>query len=104
MSAASTNKSSVFEGMLQHEAEKGKIETRPAIPFIPLPSHLNYSNTIEFKLRISKTDSKNTYMKKIPILSSATPEDIILWLKELEIILLNKPCKSPSRSLTGSSL
>ena len=43
-----------LEKMEEHEAERGKIDTRLAIPFVPLPLHLNHTNAIEFKLHISK--------------------------------------------------
>ena len=85
----------------QEHAEKGTVTQRPPIPFIPDPMRLEKEKRHEVSLRVSLSseeykDSKNTYKKQAYILSNATPEDVLYWRAELNLIIKAKPCKTPN--------
>ena len=85
----------------QEHVEKGTVPQRPPVPFIPDPTRLDKAKRHEVSLKVSPSseegkDSKNTYKKQAYILANATPEDVLYWRTELNLIIKAKPCKTPN--------
>ena len=81
------------------DAERGKIEQRPAVPFV---SEATYDSTerdkgkyIEITCRHSPADKdtkKNNYNVHVRIFDHGTPEDMLLWYTKIQDVFLKKPC------------
>ena len=84
------------------DAEKGKIEIRPAIPFVPettVETDRTDKNKDEFisvtcRYRPSAKDSKiNNYTIQAKRFETGTTEDILRWYIALQEIFEKKPCE-----------
>ena len=84
------------------DAEKGKIEIRPAIPFVPestVESDRTDKNKDEFisvtcRYRPSAGDSKkNNYVIQAKRFETGTTEDVLRWYITLQEIFEKKPCE-----------
>ena len=81
------------------DAERGKIEQRPAVPFV---SEATYDSTekdkgkyIEITCRhtpAEKDTKKNNYNVHVRIFDHGTPEDMLLWYTKIQDVFLKKPC------------
>ena len=81
------------------DAERGKIEQRPAVPFV---SEATYDSTekdkgkyIEITCRhtpAEKDTKKNNYNVHVRIFDHGTPEDMLLWYIKIQDVFLKKPC------------
>ena len=84
------------------DAEKGKIEIRPAIPFVPesaVESDRTEKNKDDFiavtcRYRPSAGDSKkNNYVIQAKRFETGTTEDVLRWYITLQDIFEKKPCE-----------
>ena len=93
------------------EAEKGRVEIRPSIPFVSDASYNDLdkdkSKFIEVTCRYTpdNVDSKkNNYQAHVKTFDHGTPEDVLLWYTQLQEIIKKKPCESPEAKFTLTEL
>ena len=95
------------------EAEKGRVEIRPSIPFV---SDVSYSDLdkdkdnskfieVTYRYMPENADSKkNNYQAPVETFDHGTPEDVVLWYTKLHEIIKKKPCESPEAMFTLTEL
>ena len=93
------------------EAEKGRVEIRPSIPFVSDASYSDLdkdkSKFIEVTCRYtpeSADSKKNNYQAHVKTFDHGTPEDVLLWYTKLQEIIKKKPCESPEAKFTLTEL
>ena len=93
------------------EAEKGRVEIRPSIPFVSDASYSDLdkdkSKFIEVTCRYTPENAdskKNNYQAHVKTFDHGTPEDVLLWYTKLQEIIKKKPCESPEAMFTLTEL
>ena len=93
------------------EAEKGRVEIRPSIPFVSDATYgdldKDRSKFIEVTCRYTPDNAdskKNNYQAHVKTFDHGTPEDVLLWYTKLQEIIAKKPCESPEAKFTLTEL
>ena len=82
------------------EAEKGRVEIRPSIPFVSDASYSDLykdkdkSKFIEVTCRYTPENAdskKNNYQAHVKTFDHGTPEDVLLWYTKLQEIIKKNP-------------
>ena len=93
------------------EAEKGRVDIRPSIPFVSDASYgdldKDKSKFIEVTCRYTPDNAdskKNNYQAHMKTFDHGTPEDVLQWYTKLQEIIKKKPCESPEAKFTLTEL
>ena len=93
------------------DAEKGRIEVRPAVSFV---SDATYNDSVKDKAKFIKvmcrynTASKdvkaNNYQIHVKKFDHGTPEDVLLWYGKVQEVIKQKPCEDAQAKFTMTEL